>query len=103
MKYLNSVMILLVLLTISFFVANCSGANTDVKNGDVEVSEKDTNGEEENPVCPECGSEDVIPIVYGKPGTELIERADKGEVILGGCVISDDSPFNHCNGCEHEW
>jgi len=28
----------------------------------------------------------MAPVVYGLPGPELWERAERGEVILGGCV-----------------
>jgi hypothetical protein len=34
--------------------------------------------------CPECGSGDVVPIVYGLPGQELQQQAERGEVVLGG-------------------
>lgn len=48
-------------------------------------------------VCPVCKTSDnVIPIVYGKPGRELMEKAERGEVKLGGCVVEKDAPSNHC-------
>ena len=50
------------------------------------------------PVCPECGSENSIPIVYGRPGTELLEKAERGEVWLGGCVPEDYHYY--CKDCE---
>ena len=53
--------------------------------------------------CPECGSEDVVPIVYGMPGPELREQSDRGEVALGGCCVSDDDPTHLCRACEHCW
>lgn len=53
--------------------------------------------------CPECGSVDVIPIVYGKPGTELMEQAERGEVALGGCILTGNDPAWHCPACEHRW
>jgi phage FluMu protein Com len=35
---------------------------------------------------------------------ELIrERLDSGELILGGCDVSADSPKWHCHDCGHEW
>jgi len=56
------------------------------------------------PACPKCqASEKVIPIVYGKPGPVLMERADKGEIILGGCCITDDSPSYHCKTCDYSF
>ena len=54
-------------------------------------------------VCPECGSTDIIPIAYGKPGTELIKAADRGEVVLGGCMVPEDPPNWHCNNCGAQW
>ena len=37
------------------------------------------------PTCPTCGQK-MVPIVYGLPGPELFERAERGEIILGGCM-----------------
>lgn len=31
-----------------------------------------------------------MPIVYGMPTGELEEKADRGEVVLGGCCIALD-------------
>ncbi len=36
--------------------------------------------------CQECGST-AIPVVYGLPGRELFEAAERGEIRLGGCVM----------------
>jgi hypothetical protein len=72
---------------------------------DCAAEESATRGDEgeAGDVCPECGSENVIPIVYGKPGEELIEKAERGEVKLGGCVVTDDSPYRYCAECGNEW
>ncbi len=59
--------------------------------------------EDETAVCPECSSENAIPIIYGKPGQELVEKAERGEVKLGGCVVSRESPYWYCADCETEW
>jgi hypothetical protein len=54
--------------------------------------------------CPRCGStEDVVPIVYGKPGKEAMEMARQGQVKLGGCMVSWHSPRRHCRRCGTEW
>jgi len=58
---------------------------------------------DEGQACVQCGSHEAIPIVYGLPGPELLEQAEAGEVILGGCVVAEDSPIFHCNECGHEW
>ncbi len=40
-------------------------------------------------ICPICGGK-VVPIVYGMPTVELEEKADRGEVVLGGCCLAVD-------------
>ena len=52
-------------------------------------------------VCPKCGGK-VVPVVYGMPMEELQEKADRGEVILGGCCIALDEKGKHIDskcGC----
>ena len=38
--------------------------------------------------CPMCEVGRLIPIVYGMPGRGLIEQSERGEIELGGCVMS---------------
>ena len=46
------------------------------------------------PICPSCGSSNFIPIVYGRPSQEAIEKEKRGEIVLGGCIVSpDDNKF----------
>jgi hypothetical protein len=52
--------------------------------------------------CPECGGKG-LGIVYGLPSLELAEAADRGEVVLGGCVIGDEDPNRHGVLCSSEW
>jgi hypothetical protein len=49
--------------------------------------------------CLKCKSEKVKRILYGYP----IPGKVKDDDILGGCVISDESPTFHCLKCENEW
>jgi hypothetical protein len=61
-------------------------------------------GFEANPSCVKCkSSKGVVPIVYGHPLLGLWESADRGEVVLGGCVVDDDSPEWHCKTCKKSW
>ncbi len=53
--------------------------------------------------CLQCGSGRVVPIVYGMPGGALIEAAERGEVVLGGCVVGDDDPEWSCLECWTQW
>ncbi len=79
--------LLLVLLTLTLTILSaCKDAET---------------GEELT--CPECGSTDIVPIAYGLPGQELVEAADRGEVILGGCIVWDNAPNLHCKACGTQW
>ena len=54
---------------------------------------------ETTPSCPACQSGDVVPIAYGLPMGEGLARAQRGEVMLGGCVVWDESPQWHCRAC----
>lgn len=50
--------------------------------------------------CPNCKKGvNVVKIVYGLPGNELAERAKRGEVVIGGCMISDSNPLYACKEC----
>ncbi len=40
--------------------------------------------------CPDCKGARLIPIVYGMPGPELVEQSERGEIELGGCVVSGE-------------
>lgn len=54
-------------------------------------------------VCPACRQKTGVNIVFGYPTPELADRAERGEVALGGCVLSEEAPDRHCTSCEHEW
>lgn len=61
------------------------------------------------PVCASCGSENVAYIIYGMPLSDeyyseaFKEKLDNGEILFGGCVISDPCPSWHCNNCGYEF
>ncbi|MCX7845323.1 MAG: hypothetical protein N2312_01785 [Dictyoglomaceae bacterium] len=55
------------------------------------------------PICPQCGSKNVIPIVYGYPSYKLWEEEEKGNLKLGGCEIDSNNPEWHCKDCKYEW
>ena len=48
-----------------------------------------------------------MPIVYGMPTGELEEKADRGEVVLGGCCLAVDEkgrsidPKRACINCDY--
>ncbi|MHC4469600.1 MAG: hypothetical protein ACYTDY_00290 [Planctomycetota bacterium] len=49
--------------------------------------------------CPECGSERVVPIVYGLPTDEALEMAEQGRFRLGGCCVTGNDPKWGCLDC----
>lgn len=52
--------------------------------------------------CPHCGEPlRPIPIAWGYPTPEEFEQAERGEVVLAGCMVSDDDPPFACAAC-HE-
>jgi len=53
--------------------------------------------------CPQCGTEGVIPILYGMPAAMTIAAEQEGKLKLGGIMMLEDSPDWHCIGCGHEW
>lgn len=48
------------------------------------------------PQCPDGHYDSIIPIVYGKPLRETAEKAEKGLVHLGGCMVTDCDPQYYC-------
>ena len=46
--------------------------------------------------CPGCGGSRVVRVVYGMPDLELFNALERGEVVLGGCCISDLDPSWLC-------
>ena len=54
--------------------------------------------------CPKCKTSDfVTPISYGYPSTIMWEHENIGEIILGGCSITEEAPDYRCTECQFEW
>jgi hypothetical protein len=55
--------------------------------------------------CPACGSEALLPMVWGYPAAELEQQEREGKVVLGGDLVYGDErdPRWHCGGCQHRW
>jgi hypothetical protein len=51
--------------------------------------------EQRTTTCPECGAR-AVPIAYGEPTGDTLREAERGEVAIGGCLISEDSPHWQC-------
>jgi hypothetical protein len=46
--------------------------------------------------CPRFHTNNIIRIVYGLPAKALMDRAERGEVHLGGCIVTDCDPKWYC-------
>lgn len=49
--------------------------------------------------CAKCGAYDVVRIVWGEPTPAHGEAAKRGEIVLGGCCVTDDDPVMRCRSC----
>jgi len=52
-------------------------------------------------ICPQCGAKNIAAYLYGLPlfSEELQKKMDEGQLKLGGCCITEDSPDHCCNEC----
>lgn len=53
--------------------------------------------------CPKCGSKNTMKILYGMPTHETVQKAEAGEIKLGGYCMTIDELEYSCKDCEHEW
>ena len=55
--------------------------------------------------CPSCGEVSGVRIVYGMPDVDLVDQAERGLVVLGGCMVEPDQPTWAClrEECRAEW
>tara|TARA_B100000315_G_scaffold256349_1_gene302052 strand:- start:48 stop:275 length:228 start_codon:yes stop_codon:yes gene_type:complete len=55
--------------------------------------------------CPKCGSDKVIPIVYGEmvDSPKVIQQVEDGEFDPGGCCADNDSPKWKYRECEERF
>jgi starvation-inducible outer membrane lipoprotein len=95
-------------LAFSFSVMLCGCASKpqcyskQTKTAAVEPIRKSSN--KAKIICPKCRKPGVR-IVYGKPGRKTMEKANKKEIYLGGCVRIKNapSPKYHCYNCDNNW
>ncbi len=58
---------------------------------------------EDAETCPQCGSREVVPIIYGTPTEEEAEKARRGEVALADFVNWPEAPNKICRSCDTSW
>ncbi|MEI2729157.1 MAG: hypothetical protein V9E85_08590 [Candidatus Nanopelagicales bacterium] len=49
--------------------------------------------------CPTCGKK-LVPVLYGYPDSEDFEEANRGEIVIGGCMVGDFDPVLACPRCD---
>ena len=54
-------------------------------------------------ICPVCKQKTGVEILYGLPLFKMHEASERGEIVLGGCIDSHNSPERACTSCGHEW
>ncbi len=54
-------------------------------------------------MCPKCGSDHAVRIIYGDPTPEALEASARGEICLGGCCIELNDPLYTCKDCAYRW
>jgi hypothetical protein len=54
-------------------------------------------------VCPSCGSNLVVPIVYGFADAGMATDEEAGRLLIGGCDITDNDPQWGCRACDSRW
>jgi len=52
--------------------------------------------------CPRCGDE-AVRIAYGLPTGRTFAAAERGEIVLGGCLITGQDPDRAYLSCHHHW
>ena len=55
--------------------------------------------------CARCGSDRIVPVVFGYPSLEMEAASARGEFLLGGDALYPDVLHNNvgCADCRHRW
>ena len=55
--------------------------------------------------CPKCNRKNIALIFWGYPGDfdSIEEQVERKEIVLGGCIVTDNDPKWECNDCLHRW
>ena len=52
--------------------------------------------------CAHCGASEHREVVFGYPSADLVERSERGEIVLGGCTVGEEARDWLCDDCRHE-
>jgi len=53
--------------------------------------------------CPVCAGTRILRILYGSPTADAMMAVDRGEALLGGCIVTPGQPDWECSRCRHRW
>jgi hypothetical protein len=55
--------------------------------------------------CPNCDKSWIAEILWGYPPKmdSMDEALEKKEIVLGGCIVTDNDPKWKCNNCNYKW
>jgi len=55
--------------------------------------------------CPNCQNTNYAKIIYGLIADmyEVEEQIEKGQIMLGGCIVTGNDPKWKCNDCGTRW
>ncbi len=53
--------------------------------------------------CPSCKTGRVVRVLYGMPGPEAADEVERGELLLGGCVMDGSERSHRCTSCGREF
>ena len=58
-----------------------------------------------NKKCPNCQSTNHAEILWGLPADmrEIEEQLERKEIVLGGCIVTNNDPKWECNECLTRW
>ena len=74
-----------------------SSSSTDRRNQDFDPAGY--------PTCPFCNSDNIGKFVYGKPALtrQILVGFESGQIISGGCMLSENAPEWHCHQCKKDF
>lgn len=53
--------------------------------------------------CRNCNNTTVVKISYGNPTEWVMQMAEEGKLVLGGCIILENSPDWQCVQCKTKY
>jgi hypothetical protein len=80
-----------------------SKVDRDLRPMERQMRPKDDMSAPASAACPRCGAfARMLPIAFGYPMPETFAAAERGEVALGGCLVSGEDPTHHCTSCDQD-